>query len=239
MRWSALASLLLVGVIACGSTDRPQPGPSSPQPTVSGPSPTATSIPEPTFSRAGCPVTDDAFCDTAVQIGRALLQRDAAALLRLSRSDTIACGSIARQFFPGCADTDNLTGHGLSDAEFIVDIVPRTAYARRLDAVISGIDPAFTDELGGGSASVIGVGTCGPDTPRRRTYHLAWTAAIDDGDGAERHLGSFELGFDGEGWRIILWYLDALEVWEEEHPDPMALSFCEAGLHPWRPTATG
>ena len=233
MRWSVLASLLLVGVIACGSADAPGPGPSAPSPSVSTPSPTATSIPEPTFSRAGCPVTDDAFCDTATQIGRALLQRDAAALLRLSRSDTIECARVARQYFPGCADADVLTGYGLSSADFIVDLLPRSAYARRLDAVISGIDPAFTDELGGGSATVIGVGTCGPDIPRRRTYHLAWTAAIDEGDGAERHLASFEVGFDGEDWKVILWYLDPLEAWEEEHPDPMALSFCEAGLHPW------
>ena len=231
MRWSVLASLLLVGVIACGSADAPGQGRYGSSPSVSTPSPTPA--PEPTFSRAGCPVTDDAFCDTATRIGRALLERDAAALLRLSRSDTIECASIARQFFPGCADVDAITGYGLSSAAFVVELVPRSVYGRRLDAVISGIDPAFTDELGGGSATVIGVGTCGPDIPRRRTYHLAWTAAIDEGDGAERHLASFEVGFDGEDWRVILWYLDPLETWEAEHPDPMTLSFCEAGLHPW------
>ena len=199
MRWSVLASLLLVVVIACGSAD---PGQLASSPSVSTPSPTAT--PEPTFSRAGCPVTDDAFCDTAAQIGRALLQRDAAALLRLTSSDTIGCARVAREYFPGCADADVLTGYGLSGADFIVDVLPRSAYAERLDAAISGIDPAFTDELGGGSATVIGVGTCGPDIPRRRTYHLAWTAAIDEGDGAERHLASFEVGFDGEDWKVIL-----------------------------------
>lgn len=233
MSWSVLASSLLVGVLACGSADAPEPGPSTPPPTVSSPTPTATSIPEPTFSRAGCPVTDDDFCDTATRIGRALLERDAATLLRLSRADTIECARIARQFFPGCADVDAITGYGLSTADFIVELVPRAAYARRLDAVVSGIDPAFTDELGGGSATVTGVGTCGPDIPRRRTYHLAWTAAIDVGDGTERHLASFELGFDGEDWRVILWYRDTLDAWEEEHLDPTALSFCEAGLHPW------
>jgi hypothetical protein len=233
MRWSVLPFLLLVGVMACGSSNPPEPDPSAPSPSVSGPSPTATSIPDATLSRAGCPVTDDAFCDAATQIGRALLQRDAAALLLLSRSDAIECARVARQYFPGCADADVLTGHGLSGADFIVDILPRSAYAQRLNAVISGIDPAFTDELGGGSATVIGVGTCGPDIPRRPTYHLALTAAIDEGDGAERHLASFEVGFDGKDWNVILWYLDGLEAWEEAHPDPMALSFCEAGLHPW------
>jgi hypothetical protein len=178
-------------------------------------------------------VSDEAFCDTATSIGRALIDGEATALLQLSRSGTIECARVARQYFPGCADADVLAGYGLSDAGFIVDVVPRSAYAQRLDAVISGIDPAFTDELGGGSATVIGVGTCGPDIPRRRTYHLAWTAAIDEGDGAERHLASFEVGFDGEGWKVILWYLDPLEAWEDQHADPMALSFCEAGLHPW------
>jgi hypothetical protein len=178
-------------------------------------------------------VADEAFCDTATRIGRALLQRDSAALLRLSRSDTIECAGVDRRFFPACAHTDVLSGFGLSDAGFVIELVPRSTYARRLDVVVSGIEPAFTDELGDGSATVIGVGTCGPDIPRRRTYHLAWTAAIDVGTGAERYLASFEVGFDGEDWKVILFYLDPLEAWEEEHPDPMELSFCEAGLHPW------
>ena len=84
-------------------------------------------------------MTDDPFCDTAVRIGRALLQRNAAALLRLSRSDTIECARIERQYFPGCADADVLTGYGLSSADFLVDVLPRSAYARRLDEIISGI----------------------------------------------------------------------------------------------------
>jgi hypothetical protein len=221
----------MFAVVACGSTDTPEPEGPTPSPTVSSPS--ATTSPEPTFSRAGCPVSDDAFCDTATRIGRALLERDAAALLGLSRSDTIDCAKVAREYFPGCADADALTGYGLASADFIVEIVPRSAYARRLEDVVSGIDPAFTDELGGGSPTVIGVGTCGPAIPRRRTYHLAWTAAIDDGGGVERHLGSFEVGFDGRDWKVILWYLDTLEAWEMEQPDPLSFSFCEAGLNPW------
>jgi hypothetical protein len=232
MRWSVVVSSVLVGLTACGSANAPTQDPSAP-PTASGPSPTTSSEPAATLTRAGCPVPDVEFCDTATRIGRALLDRDAAALLRLSRSDTIECAQVAREYFPGCAEAEVLTGHGLSGADFVVDIVPRRAYARRLDDVISGIDPGFSDELGGGSASVVGVGTCGPDIPRRRTYHVAWTAAIDDGAGTERHLGSFEVGFDGTDWKVILWYLDALDAWEAEHPDPMASSFCEAGLHPW------
>ena len=230
---SVVVSLVLVGAMACGSSHVPASSPSALSPSTPGPSPTPTPVPAPTLTRAGCPVEDDEFCDTATRIGKALLERDAATLLRLSRSDTLDCARIAREYFPGCEDADVLTGYGLSGADFVVDVVRRSAYAQRLDEVVSGIDPAYSDELGGGSATVIGVGTCGPDIPRRRTYHVAWTAAIDDGDGAERHLGSFEVGFDGERWGVILWYLDPLDEWEDEQPDPMALAFCEAGLVPW------
>ena len=228
-----LVGLVLLGAMACGPSDTTAPEPSAPPPSPSSPSPTVTPVPAPTLTRAGCPVEDEEFCDTATRIGRALLERDAAALLRLSRSDTIECDRIAREYFPGCEDADVLTGYGLSGADFVVDVVPRTAYAQRLDEVISGIDPGYADELGDGSASVIGVGTCGPDIPRRRTYHVAWTAGIDDGGSTERHLGSFEIGFDGERWGVILWYLDPLDAWENEQPDPTVLAFCEAGLNPW------
>jgi hypothetical protein len=51
----------------------------------------------------------------------------AAALLTLSRSDTIDRARVAREYFPGCADADVLAGYGLSDADFIVDVLPRSA----------------------------------------------------------------------------------------------------------------
>jgi hypothetical protein len=229
-RW-ILVLAPVVAMTACGSPVEPAPSPSAP--TSSSPSPSVTSVPVAELAREDCPVPDDAFCDTATEIGRALLDRNAVALLRLSRSDTIECARVAREYFPGCGDAEVLTGYGLSHADFVVDVVPRRAYADRLDAVVSGIDPGYADEFGNGSPTVVGIGTCGPDIPRRRTYHLAWTAAIDDGNGPERHLGSFEIGFDGEDWRVILWYLDPLAAWEDEQPDPMALSFCEAGLNPW------
>ena len=230
---SVLASLVLVGMTACASGEPPEPDASTPSPASASSSPTASPAPVQTLAREGCPVPDEAFCDTATEIGRALLDRDAAALLRLSRADTIECEQVAREYFPGCADADVLTGYGLSGADFVVDVVPKAVYVERLDEIVSGIDPGFSDDVGAGSPTVIGVGTCGPDIPRRRTYHLAWTAAVDDGSGAQRHLGSFEIGFDGKRWRVILSYEDPLDDWEAEQSDPMALAFCEAGLHPW------
>ncbi|HEX5936617.1 MAG TPA: hypothetical protein VFZ75_02835 [Actinomycetota bacterium] len=179
-------------------------------------------------------MSDDAFCDTATRIGQALLDRNTDALIRLSRSATIDCAEIAREYFPGCADADVLIGYGMSGVDFTVEVVPRRAYTRRLEALVAGIDPSFSDGLGGGTPDVIGVGTCGPNVPGRRTYHLAWTAAIGAGGRpAERYLGSFEVTFDDDRWRVALWYLDPLEAWESEQPEPTALAFCEAGLHPW------
>ena len=233
MKRSVLASLVLVGMTACGSGDPPEPDASTPSPASTSSSPTASPVPVRTLAREGCPIPDEEFCDTATEIGQALMDRDAATLLRLSRADTIECAEVAREYFPGCADADVLTGHGLSGADFVLDVVPEARYAERLDEIVSGIDPGFSDDLGAGSPTVIGVGTCGPDVPERRTYHLAWTAAVDDGAGAERQLGSFEIGFDGDDWRVILWYQDPLDAWEAEQSDPMALAFCEAGLHPW------
>ena len=235
MRWPILASFVLAGAAACGSSDPPAPDPSARSPSVSSPSPTVTATGVQTLARRGCPVPDDAFCDIATRIGQALVERDAASLLRLSRSTTIDCAEIAREYFPGCTDAnDVLHGYGLSGADFIVDVVPRGAYGQRLDELVAGIHPSYTDGLGGGAPSVIGVGTCGPDIPGRRTYHLAWIAAIGtDGGPAERHLGSFEVTFEDDRWRIALWYLDPLDDWEDEQPDPMALAFCEAGLTRW------
>jgi hypothetical protein len=187
MRWSVLASFVLAGVAACGSSDAPTPDPSSGSPSVSSPSPTVTSTGVQTLTRGGCPVPDDAFCDTATRIGRALVERDAADLLRFSRSTTLDCAEVAREYFPDCSDAnDVLHGYGLSGADFLVDMVPRAEYGQRLDEVVAGIDPSFSDELGDGSPSLIGVGTCGPDIPGRRTYHLAWIAALGtDGGGGE------------------------------------------------------
>jgi len=142
MKRSVLASLVLVGMTACGSADAPEQVASTPA-TPSSSSPTVTPVAEPTLTRDGCPVPDEEFCDTATRIGRALQERDAAALLRLSRADTIECEQVAREYFPGCADADILTGYGLSGANFVVEVVPKAAYAQRLVEVVSGIDPGL------------------------------------------------------------------------------------------------
>ena len=81
------------------------------------------------------------------------------------------CGAM----FVACADDD------LEELDDIVEVLDEDAYRGRLDAVVTNVDPSFSDELGDGTVRVLGVGTCGPDVPGRRTYHLAWTAAVGAG----------------------------------------------------------
>ena len=193
----------------------------------------STTEPPSTLNAVGCPATDEAFCETATRVANALASRNAGALFELSRADTIDCADVLVDYFPQCRTGDVLEGHGLSDADLIVELVSEDAYRERLDTITSGLDAAYSDELGDGGVRVIGLGTCGPDVPGRRTYHLAWTAGLSDrADASQRVLGSFEFTFDND-WRIALTYLDVLERWEAEHANPLTDSFCEAGRTPW------
>ena len=186
-----------------------------------------------TVDRAACPVADEAFCETAAAVANALASRNGGELVELSRADTVDCADVLQQYFPQCRTGEVLVGHGFSDADLTVELLTETAYRERLEMVTSALDAAFTDQLGDGALRVIGVGTCGPDVPGRRTYHLAWTAGLSDDDNApHRVLGSFEFTLDSD-WRIALTYLDTLERWKKEQSNPLTESFCEAGRTPW------
>lgn len=226
MRVFGLIIVVALASAACSS----EVGAPEPRSTLSSQTPS----PSAPLDASGCPVDDDAFCGTAVDVATALSRRDGGSLVSLSRSTTIDCADVASEYFPECASEDVLHGYGISGANFLVEVLGRKAYRLQLEAVVGAIDASYSDELGTGSAQVLGVGTCGPDIPGRRTYHLAWTAAAaETGRAAERLLGSFELTLDDGRWRIALWYLDTLERWESEQTDPLTSSFCEAGLHPW------
>jgi hypothetical protein len=186
------------------------------------------------FEPAGCPVSEEEFCVVAAEAANALAVGNADQLLALSRSDTISCVEVAREYFPGCESQEVLDGYGLSGPDFFVELVARHVFAAELDAIIASVDPSFSDEHGDGSVRVIGVGTCGPDDPDRRTYHLAWTAAMSEGGApATRALGSFEWSF-ADDWRIVLTYRGTLADWEAAQANPLDDAFCEAGRNPWR-----
>ena len=226
MRVSGVILVVALASMAC-SSETATPAPRS---TVGSETPT----PPVPLDPSGCPVDDDTFCGTAVDVATALSHRDGGSLIPLSRPTTIDCAEVAREYFPACASEDILRGYGISGANFLVEVLGRSAYRRQLEAVVDAIDPSYSDELGGGTVQILGVGTCGPDIPGRRTYHLAWTAAAAEAGGdAERILGSFELTLEDDEWRIALWYLDTIERWEAEQADPLTSAFCEAGLHPW------
>lgn len=218
------AALVCLALGGCASDGGGGPDP-SPQP-----SPGASASP---YEIGSCPVADEAFCATAIDVIDALLTGDAERLFALSRKSRLVCAQLAIEYFPACERDEVLRGYTLSGANFIVEVVDEEGFRGQLEAIVRGIDPSFSDDLGHGSVRVIGVGTCGPDIPGRRTYHLAWTAAAGElGASAERLLGSFELTFEDE-WRIALWYLDTLRAWESEQNDPLELAFCEAGRDPW------
>jgi hypothetical protein len=227
---SRVAAIALAGALlsACSSDATPEP-PSSSGATSTSPSPTGPAV----YEASGCPVADEEFCATAVQVIEALQAGDADQLFTLSRSDRLVCARVSTEYFPGCRTDDVLEGHGSAGADFIVEVLDEDGYREQLEALATNVDPSFSDELGDGAVRVLGVGTCGPDIPGRRTYHLAWTAAVSErGAPAERVLGSFELLFEDD-WRIVLWYVSPLEEWEAEQPDPLELAFCEAGRSPW------
>lgn len=177
--------------------------------------------PQATPNSEGCPIDDEAACGIAVEAANALAAKDAGRLVELSRTDTITCSEVARDYFPGCAKAQTLEGHGLSDAELTVEFVDEDAYEARVDSLLETIiEPV----------EILGIGTCGPDEPGRRTYHVAWTSGSN--------LGSFELTYVDD-WRIALPYFDSLANWESQQGDPLRNAFCEAGRSPWRdPPAT-
>ena len=99
---------------------------------------------------------------------------------RARRADTVDCADVVQEYFPQCRTDDVLVGHGFSDADLVVEPVPEGACPERLETITSGLDAAFTDQLGDGAVRVIGVGTRDP-TCRVVAVHLAWTAGLSDG----------------------------------------------------------
>ena len=237
MRTPVVVVALLLAPAACSSDGDES---ASTSPTTETPTETTTTTPTITvppsvdLDPANCPVRDEAFCVVAAEAANALAAGNADRLLELSRSDTINCVDVEREYFPGCESQEVLEGYGLSGPDFVVDLVALDAFAEQLEAITGGVDPSFSDEHGDGAVRVIGIGTCGPDEPGRRTYHLAWTAAFrDNGGPATRTLGSFEWLFVDD-WRIVLTYRGTLADWEAAQTNPLDNVFCEAGRNPWR-----
>ena len=132
MRVLTAGAAVLVVTTACSSGDTSR----------------STADPPATLDAGGCPAADEAFCETATHAANALASKNAGELVELSRADTIDCADVLQEYFPQCRTGDVLEGHGLSDADLIVELVSQDAYRERLDTITGGLDAAFSDSSG-------------------------------------------------------------------------------------------
>jgi hypothetical protein len=197
------AVVLVMLAAACSSAETPAAPSVEATTTIA----TTTVAPASPVELAECPVDDAAFCATAVDVAAALAARDTGSLVALSRSTTTVCAEMAVEYFLGCADAEVLDGYGLSGPDLLVDVVDFDAYTTAIGSL----------NTTAGELRMIGVGTCGPDVPGQRTYHLAWMRGTS--------MGSFELTYEDD-WKIALSYSGAKDAWP---PD----SFCQAARSPW------
>jgi hypothetical protein len=194
-----------------------------------------TSAPPPTeLAGAGCPVEDGGFCARALVAANALLAGDSEGLLSVSAVETFRCDEMPAGIVPACRPGAVLTGHGVFAVESRISVVPAADYPGWLDELLDRVVPGFSDDRGPGRAVVLGVGTCGPPDPERRSYHLAFTVALAgkaDPTG-RRWLGSFEFVRRAGRWVTALLYLDTVESWRKEHSDPFR-DFACGNIRPW------
>lgn len=200
----------------------------------STPMPASSTSPTVTFALEDCPVRDPQFCAVAVNVANAIVSRDTETLVLHSRPERFVCEDIQSELFPACTTHDVLQGYSIVGADLMAEVVPEDAYRDRLEAIFANVDPSFSDNYGGGSAEVLGIGRCGGDT-----YDIAWTAGVSGGDAtAERVLASFELSRVSGPWLIELWLVDRLETWRSYDPflsmeDIIASVGCDAASRPW------
>lgn len=177
---------------------------------------------------------DPEFCRVAVKVVNAIVSGDTQTLVRQSRPERFDCDDILADLFPACETDDVLQGYSIIGVDLMSEVLPEDAYRERLNAIFSNVDPSFSDDYGGGSPEVLGIGRCGGDT-----YSVAWTAGVsEDGAPAERVLASFEFSRVAGPWLIELWLVDRLETWQTLLPfdaveDIISSIGCDASSTPW------
>ena len=192
-----------------------------------------TSRPAP-YTAAGCPVEDAALCVRAAAAADALAEGDTDALVALSRAEPFPCGELDPELFPDCTGSEVLEGFAVFTGELRFRILTERAFRDRLAELFGRVDPAYSDSRGPGAVRVLGVGTCGPEEPERRSYHLPYTAALagEGNEPAERWLGALEFVMrDGE-WVSSVVYADSVRAWRTEYADPFAQLAC-GNVRPW------
>jgi hypothetical protein len=200
-----------------------------------GPPPTSVAPPPPTrLAEPDCPVDDAEFCRSAIVAANALLAADVAALRGVSAVETFTCDDMPAGIVPACRPGAVLRGHGVYSVASKIGVIASREYPRWLDDTFGRVTPDFGDDRGPGRVVVLGVGTCGPADPQRRSYHLAFTAALSGpaGQPARRFLGSLEFVRREGRWVTALMYLDAVDAWRSEYRDPYREFAC-GNVQPW------
>ena len=230
---------LVIGFLLAGCAGSPPTGPTTAHvtatPATSAP---ATAAPAPTrLAGSGCPVGDAAFCQRAVVAANALLAADSTGLLEVAAVETYRCDEMPAGIVPACRPGAVLSGHGVYSVASKIDVVAPDEYPRWLEDLFARVDSGYADDRGPGRFVVLGVGTCGPDDPQRRSYHLAFTVALrgEAGQPVQRWLGSLEFVRREAGWVAPLTYLDTVDAWRQEHSDPFRDLAC-GNVRPWRTT---
>ena len=192
-----LALVAVLALTACGGDEEGAP------PTSSEASPAG-------FTAAGCPVDDRQACERAASAATALEEGDIARLVELSYADAFVCDDLPAEMFPDCSPGATLEGHAVTGADGKISVLDAEEYEARLAELAD--------------ATVTGIGTCGPDDPDRRSYHLAFWGA-DEG-------GSLELVRREGEWSIGIVYADSLANWKTVYDDPEAELAC-GNVQPW------
>ena len=166
---------------------------------------------------AGCPIDEAAFCERAAQAGNALVARDIERLVGLSRVERFSCTTMPVDLFPQCKSRPAVQGYSTFDGRFEFLLVGRKAYSSHIREILRATD-----------LEIQGVGTCGPDVPENRSYHLFFSADR----GGEPWLGSLEFVFRDGAWWIGVFYVDTVQAWRKEYADPVEEMGC-SNVQPW------
>jgi hypothetical protein len=162
------------------------------------------------YPAAACPVDDAALCGRAAAVAGALDTGDVDRLVELSHADEFRCDELPAELFPDCAPGKALDGHAFTDGQGEIRILTEERYRSELARL--------------GKAAVLGVGTCGPSDPDRRSYHLAF-----EGGGK---LGSLELVHREGAWSVGMLFADTEAGWERQLTDPRSELAC-GNVRPW------
>jgi hypothetical protein len=156
------------------------------------------------YPAAACPVDDAALCGRAAAAADALAAGDVDRLVALSYADEFRCDELPADLFPECAPGQILEGHPFTDGTAEIRVLTEEELRSRLARL--------------GEPVVLGMGTCGPDDPERRSYHLAF-----EGDDV---LGSLELVRREGEWSVGMLFADTEDGWKRQFSDPRSQLAC-------------